>query len=60
MKTRERDLDQIALIKRNTKFFFFFFTPPLHWNKINEYENNNINKYIKKKTDTHTYILKQS
>ena len=23
MKTRERDLDQIALIKRNTKFFFY-------------------------------------
>ena len=32
-ETRERDLDQIALIKRNTKFF----TPPLHWNKINKY-----------------------
>ena len=29
----ERDLDQIALIKRNTKFF----TQPLHWNKINKY-----------------------
>ena len=55
MKTRERDLDQIALIKRNTKFFF---TPPLHWNKINEYENNNINKYNikkKKKKNPHTY-----
>ena len=39
-RERERDLDQIALIKRNTQFF----TPPLHWNKISKYENNNINK----------------
>ena len=43
----EGDLDQIALIKRNTKFF----TPPLHWNKIIKYEKN---------IDTHTCILKQS